>query len=170
MTSVIRVGQSKFVTVQIDEDSNERIMNCIQTLSELEQQPAVHEIFLTDTRSAFSRMLGAQEVWLVCALDEGCADRLRQKRAAEKKEAETTKAVVVQVDDLLTFRQFSKKTADDAIDVRLTDTSVHDHRSSDFLSMTSTMRMLAALQDPENSKRTSCLISAEYRSSRVKYL
>lgn len=62
MASIIRVGQSKFVTVQIDEDSNERIMNCIQTLSELEEQPAVHEIFLHDTQSAFSRMLGAQEV------------------------------------------------------------------------------------------------------------
>lgn len=62
MTSIIRVGQSKFVTVQIDEDSNERIMNCIQTLSELETQPAVQQIFLTDTKAAFSKMLGAQEV------------------------------------------------------------------------------------------------------------
>jgi len=62
MTSIIRVGQSKFVTVQIDEDSNERIMNCIQTLSDLESQPAVHEVFLEDTKTAYSRMLGAQEV------------------------------------------------------------------------------------------------------------
>lgn len=62
MASIIRVGQSKFVTVQIDEDSSERIMNCIQTLSELEEQPAVQEIFLHDTQTAFSRMLGAQEV------------------------------------------------------------------------------------------------------------
>jgi coatomer subunit beta len=44
---------------------------------------------------------------------------IRQKRAAEKKEAETTKAVAVQVDDILTFRQFSKKIADEAIDVGL---------------------------------------------------
>ena len=62
MTSIIRVGQSKFVTAQIDEDSNERIMNCIQTLSELETQSAVHEVFLEDTKRAFSKMLGAQEV------------------------------------------------------------------------------------------------------------
>lgn len=42
----------------------------------------------------------------------------KKKRAAEKKEAETTtKAVAVQVDDLLSFRQFSKRTADEAIDV-----------------------------------------------------
>jgi hypothetical protein len=43
---------------------------------------------------------------------------LNQAKAAERREAENTKAVIVQVDDLLTFRQFSKKSADDAIDVR----------------------------------------------------
>ena len=62
MTSIIRVGQSKFVTVQIDEDSYERIMNCIHSLSELETQSAVYAVFLEDTKSAFSKMLGAQEV------------------------------------------------------------------------------------------------------------
>lgn len=62
MASIIRVGQSKFVTVQIDEDSNERIMNCIQTLSELEEKPAVHEMFLEDTKAAYSKMIAAQEV------------------------------------------------------------------------------------------------------------
>jgi len=62
MVSVIRVGQSKFVTVPIDEDSNERIMNCIQTLSDLEKQSAVREIFLTDTKAAYSKMIVAQEV------------------------------------------------------------------------------------------------------------
>ena len=44
-------------------------------------------------------------------------DNLDKKRAAEKKEIEATKTVTVQVDDLLSFRQFSKKTADEAIDV-----------------------------------------------------
>lgn len=62
MTSIIRVGQSKFVTVPIDEDSHERVLNCIQTLSELEEKPSVHEIFLKDTKAAYSKMLGAQEV------------------------------------------------------------------------------------------------------------
>lgn len=62
MASIIRVGQSKFVTVQIDEDSNERIMNCIQTLSELKEKPAVHEMFLEDTKAAYSKMIAAQEV------------------------------------------------------------------------------------------------------------
>lgn len=40
-----------------------------------------------------------------------------KKRAAEKKEAETKKEAIIQVDDLLSFRQFSKKMADEAIDV-----------------------------------------------------
>ena len=100
MASVIRVGQSKFVTVPIDEDSSERIMNCIGTLSELQEKPAVHELFLKDTKTAYGKMLSAQE-----------------KKAAEKKEQEGSKPVAIQVDDLLTFRQFSKKAADDLVDV-----------------------------------------------------
>ncbi|EJC98625.1 coatomer protein [Fomitiporia mediterranea MF3/22] len=98
MTSVIRVGQSKFVTIPIDEDSQERIMNCLQTLSELKIKDAAEEVFLKDTKAAYSKMINAQE-----------------KKALEKKEKEA-KTNVVQVDDLLTFRQFSKKTADDVLD------------------------------------------------------
>ncbi|KAJ7837055.1 coatomer protein [Mycena olivaceomarginata] len=132
MTSIIRVGQSKFVTVQIDEDSNERIMNCIKTLSELESERAVQEIFLADTKTAFSRMLGAQE-----------------KRALDKKEAETTKVAAVQVDDLLTFRQFSKKAADEAIDYdedvgRATAGDVQE----DFISNLSRISQLTGFSDP----------------------
>lgn len=62
MVSVIRVGQSKFVTVPIDEDSNERIMNCIQTLSDLDKESTVQEVFLKDTKAAYSKMIIAQEV------------------------------------------------------------------------------------------------------------
>ncbi|RXW23073.1 hypothetical protein EST38_g2770 [Candolleomyces aberdarensis] len=133
MTSIIRVGQSKFVTVPIDEDSSERVMNCIQTLVELSTDRAVHEAFLDDTKSAYSKMLTAQE-----------------KRAAEKKEAESTKKAVVQVDDLLSFRQFSKKTADDAIDYdedvsKATGASeVHE----DFMSNLSRISQLTGFSDP----------------------
>ena len=35
----------------------------------------------------------------------------------ERKDAESIKVVIVQIDDLLTFRQFLKKSADDTIDV-----------------------------------------------------
>ncbi|KAL0952200.1 hypothetical protein HGRIS_008809 [Hohenbuehelia grisea] len=133
MTSLIRVGQSKFVTAPIDEDSSERILNCIQTLSELDAQPAVHEVFLKDTKSAYGRMLGAQE-----------------KRAAEKKAAETDKKVLVQVDDLLSFRQFSRKGADDAID---DDEDVGRATGStevqeDFISNLSRISQLTGFSDP----------------------
>ncbi|KAF9817775.1 hypothetical protein IEO21_03234 [Rhodonia placenta] len=133
MASVIRVGQSKFVSVPIDEDSNERIMNCIQTLSELQEKPIVHDIFLNDTRSAYSKMLQAQE-----------------KKAAEKKEQESAKVKIVQVDDLLTFRQFSKKPADDMIDDaedvgRATgSTEVQE----DFISNLSRITQLTGFSDP----------------------
>jgi coatomer subunit beta len=66
MTSTIRVGQSKFSSAPIDEDSNERIMNCIQTLSDLEVKPAVQGIFLSDTKAAYSKMVAAQEVYITC--------------------------------------------------------------------------------------------------------
>jgi coatomer subunit beta len=62
MTSIIRVGQSKFVTIPIDEDSQERIMNCLQTLSELRIKEKAEEVFLKETKAAYSKMLSAQEV------------------------------------------------------------------------------------------------------------
>jgi vesicle coat complex subunit len=76
MTSIIRIGQSKFVTVQIDEDSSERIMNCIQTLSGLQTEPAVHDVFLDDTKTAYTKMLGAQEV-AAFSLSTGALSHLR---------------------------------------------------------------------------------------------
>ena len=42
----------------------------------------------------------------------------KEKKAAETKESEK-KAAAIQVDDLLSFRQFSKKAAEELIDVRL---------------------------------------------------
>lgn len=57
MLIIIRVGKSKFVTVQIDEDSHERI----QTLTKLETKPAVHRFCLKDT-NVQGCVLGAQEV------------------------------------------------------------------------------------------------------------
>lgn len=64
MTSIIRIGQSKFVTHPIDEDSQERILNCIQTLSELGNQAPAREVFLHETKAAYSKMVTAQEVGL----------------------------------------------------------------------------------------------------------
>ena len=119
MTSTIRVGQSKFATAPIDEDSSERILNCIQTLSELDVKPAVHGIFLSDTKAAYSKMVAAQEVCPCCGCITLVTYLFAQKKAAEKRELEAAKQDVVRVDDLLTFRQFTKKAADDVIDVRI---------------------------------------------------
>ena len=60
MISIIRVGQSKFVMVPIN--SHEHILNYIQTLSELEATPDMHEFFSKDTQAAYIKMLGGQEV------------------------------------------------------------------------------------------------------------
>ncbi|KAG9220316.1 hypothetical protein CCMSSC00406_0006381 [Pleurotus cornucopiae] len=133
MASIIRVGQSKFVTVQIDEDSQERILNCIQTLSELEEKPAVHDIFLHDTKAAYSKMLVAQE-----------------KRAADKKAAESDKKTIVQVDDLLSFRQFSQKANEDVIDDAedLTRATGSGEVQEDFISNLSKIAQLTGFSDP----------------------
>lgn len=64
MTSVIRVGQSKFAAVPIDEDSQERIMNCIETLAQLQGSKAVKQVFLEDTKSAYARMVATEEASL----------------------------------------------------------------------------------------------------------
>jgi coatomer subunit beta len=64
MASIVRVGQSTFVAHPIDEDSQERIMNCINTLSDLEVVAVAQGAFLDDTKAAYTKMLAAQEVRL----------------------------------------------------------------------------------------------------------
>lgn len=62
MTSIIRVGQSKFAAVPIDEDSQERIMNCVETLAQLQNSNVMHDVFLKDTKAAYSTMVKTEEV------------------------------------------------------------------------------------------------------------
>lgn len=85
-----------------------------------------------------------------------------QKKAAEKKESESTKEHVVQVDDLLTFRQFSKKSADDPIDVGFCHRLILCH--SFFFS---TWRTWARQRGLLKSGKTSYPISVVYPSSQV---
>jgi len=133
MTSIIRVGQSKFVSQPIDEDSQERILNCVQTLSELKGKDTVNDIFLADTKAAYAKMVATEE-----------------KKAAEKREKET-KAKAVQVDDVLTFRQFSKKSNMDGLDDYGRDltraTGAADVRD-DFISSLSKVHQLTGFSDP----------------------
>lgn len=98
MTSIIRVGQSHFASVPIDEDAQERITNCLQSLADFgsqgsEQQAPIKEIFLHDTQAAYTKMVAHEE------------------KKAEEKRLKDSKAVAIQPDDLISFRQFSKKNA-----------------------------------------------------------
>lgn len=95
MTSIVRVGQSKFAQAPIDEDSVERIMTCVQTLAtaraEEERDDEAIDVFLTDTKQAYAKMITAEE-----------------RKAAEKL-AKETKTLKAQPDDVISFRQLSKK-------------------------------------------------------------
>jgi hypothetical protein len=95
MTSIIRVGQSHFASVPIDEDAQERILACLQSLAELDSRApsstVLEDIFLRDTQKAYATMVQHEE-----------------KKALEKKRREE-KATAIQADDLISFRQLSKK-------------------------------------------------------------
>jgi coatomer subunit beta len=98
MISIIRVGQSQFVKAPIDEDSVDRIMSCVRSLAEFQQHKELETTFLDDTRTAFRAMVQAEE----------------KKRAA--KEAIEKAKTAIQVDDVVSIRQLSKKNAGDGTD------------------------------------------------------
>lgn len=62
MVSIVRVGQSKFSAIPIDEDSQERIMNCIETLARMQPSEAAKEVFLHDTKAAYTKMVAIEQV------------------------------------------------------------------------------------------------------------
>jgi len=104
MTSILRVGDSPFVSAPIDEDSAERITTCLQSLSELRPggpaAASVKHVFLEDTQAAYAGMVAHGE----------------QKAAAQQ--AQASKATAVQADDLISFRQFAKRAGDTPDEVR----------------------------------------------------
>ncbi|KAJ3768462.1 coatomer protein, partial [Lentinula raphanica] len=134
MTSILRVGHAKSSPAP-GAPTIERIMNCIQTLSDLtgqtkvdtgDDEAIVEEIFLRDTKKAFKTMIGAQE-----------------KRAAEKCAAESAhKGSTV---------QFSKKAVEQDLDDYDEDlgraTGAADIRE-DFISNLSRTSQLTGFSDP----------------------
>lgn len=76
MTSIVRVGQSQFAAVPIDEDSQERIMNCVETLAQLQGSTMMNDVFLRDTKAAYSTMVKAEEVGVD---DCAAADQTRKR-------------------------------------------------------------------------------------------
>ncbi|KAI7904104.1 adaptin N terminal region-domain-containing protein [Cokeromyces recurvatus] len=95
MTSILRVGQSKFVTFEIDEDSYDRIMQDLRIVGtagdDNENNTKINAVYLQDTREVYSKQLQTED-----------------KRLADAK-AENEASVQVQVDDVIAFRQFEKK-------------------------------------------------------------
>ena len=139
MTSIVFVGQSKFAAAPIDEDSQERIMSCVQTLASSQDSSApekeeADEVFLHDTKAAYAKMVQHE-----------------QKKAEEKKQLES-KVVKVQPDDLLGFRQFSKKSALDGADDFERDltqaTGATEAAKDDFISKLQRVVQLTGFSDP----------------------
>lgn len=132
MVSIIRVGQSQFVKAPIDEDSVDRIMSCVRSLTDF-FDAKLEPVFLDDTRKAFRAMVHVEE----------------NKRAA--KAAFEKAKTAIQVDDVVQFRQLSKKNAGDGADdaqVDLDKATGGDAVSEDLSSKLSRVVQLTGFSDP----------------------
>ncbi|KAK9457538.1 adaptin N terminal region-domain-containing protein [Dipodascopsis uninucleata] len=98
MISILRVGESQFVKQPIDEDSIDRIMSCIKSLSEIKKPELIEDVFLEDTHAAFHSMVIAEE-----------SKRADKDRLEKEKNA-------IQVDDSLGIRQLAAKSASETQD------------------------------------------------------
>ncbi|KOS15793.1 coatomer protein [Malassezia pachydermatis] len=137
MTSIIRVGQSTFVSSKIDEDSKERIMTCLQILGRaslsLDEAHAAADIFLKDSRHAYATML-------------------EHERAKNTSKADKQMSVVTQPHEQLVFRQLGGSHADqDDIDYeaelnRATGKSAVS--KDDFISKLQRVVQLTGFSDP----------------------
>ncbi|KAH7114306.1 coatomer subunit beta [Dendryphion nanum] len=132
MISIIRVGQSQFVKNLIDEDSIDRIMTCVRSLSEFAQRKELESVFLEDTRKSFRTMVQAEE----------------KKRAA--KEASERAKSAVNVDDSFNIRQLKKKDVDgnDEIELDLERATGGDTATEDLTSKLSRVVQLTGFSDP----------------------
>jgi coatomer subunit beta len=131
MISIIRVGQSHFVKTFIDEDSIDRIMSCVRSLSEFSQRKELETVFLEDTRRSFRTMVQTEE----------------KKRAA--KEASERAKSAVNVDDSFNIRQLKKKDADgsDGIEQDLELATGGDTATEDLTSKLSRVVQLTGFSD-----------------------
>jgi coatomer subunit beta len=132
MISIIRVGQSQFVKTLIDEDSVDRIMSCVRSLSEFSEKKELETVFLEDTRRSFATMVATEE----------------KKRAA--KEASERMKSAVNVDDSFSIRQLKKKDADgsDEIEQDLERATGGDTATEDLSSKLSRVVQLTGFSDP----------------------
>ncbi|KAJ3108429.1 coatomer subunit beta [Phlyctochytrium planicorne] len=135
LTSIIRVGKSEFPTSQIDEDTYDRISNCLKILSGIiPEELNLRQVFLKDTRKAFTQLTAAND-----------------KKIAEQK-TKNKKVVKVQADDLLVFRQLkSKKGGADLVDeyeMDINKATGQNEKGDDFVSKLSKVVQLTGFSDP----------------------
>jgi coatomer subunit beta len=133
MISIVRAGQSQFVKAPIDEDSIDRIMSCVRSLAEFAKQKDLETAFLEDTRKAFSDMVQVEE-----------------KKRAEKDAASKAKSAI-QVDDVVSFRQLSKKNQMDGaeeIEMDLEKATGGDSATEHITSKLSRVVQLTGFSDP----------------------
>ncbi|EXJ58994.1 hypothetical protein A1O7_06425 [Cladophialophora yegresii CBS 114405] len=133
MISIVRVGQSHFVKAPIDEDSVDRIMSCVRALAEFSERKELEISFLDDTRKAFRAMVEVEE-----------------KKRADKDAVEKAKTAT-QVDDVLSIRQLSKKSAQDGMDemeIDLEKATGGDASFEDLSSKLSRVVQLTGFSDP----------------------
>ncbi|KAJ3020287.1 coatomer subunit beta [Thoreauomyces humboldtii] len=133
MTSVVRLGRSEFPSSPIDEDSLERVLTCLRTLSSLPEDELMRQIFLVDCRTAFTKLLESQ-------------DRTLKSKVADKKE------VKVQADDAIIFRQLKSKRSGasgiDEYDLDITKATGLGDRADDLASKLSRVIQLTGFSDP----------------------
>lgn len=91
MVSILRVGETSYVKKRIDEDSSERIMSCVRFLSEGETDIKVlEEAFLDDTLTVFKQ-------------------QIEEKLSKDLSSVDISNLKIENVDEPITFRQFSNK-------------------------------------------------------------
>ncbi|KAK3059518.1 hypothetical protein LTS18_010687, partial [Coniosporium uncinatum] len=133
MISIIRVGQSQFCKTPIDEDTIDRIMTCVRSLAELDKKKDLETVFLEDTRKAFRVMVQTEE-----------------KKRKEKEMKEKAKSAI-QVDDVVSIRQLSKKTTvegADEFEADLDRATGGDSATEDLSSKLSRVVQLTGFSDP----------------------
>jgi len=133
MISIIRAGQSKFVKQPIDEDSVDRIMSCIRSLSEFAEEKELQTVFLEDTAKAFRAMVQFEE------------GKRADQEAVEKSKSAS------QVDDVIPLRQLVKKggaDSTDEIELDLEKATGGDSATEDLSSKLSRVVQLTGFSDP----------------------
>jgi coatomer subunit beta len=134
MTGIINLGRSKFVNSTIDEDSVDRIMTCLRTLSSVPEDQPLKDAFLNDSRNAYSQLVRNQD-----------------KKAAEEKEL-NKKNHAVQVDDVINFSLLKSKknvqSDNDEVEADLTRATGSSSKTTKVTSQLSRVMQLTGFSDP----------------------